>query len=52
MLILGIDPGIANTGLAIVELEKHTYHLRKIQLITSTPKETENYRRFNIFAAV
>ena len=52
MLMLGIAPGIANTGLAVVELEKHTYHLRKTQLITSTPKETESVRLLNIFEAV
>ena len=50
--ILGIDPGIANTGLAIVELEKHTYHLRRTELITSTPKETESYRLLNIWETV
>ena len=27
MRILGIDPGIANTGLAIVERKNHTYTL-------------------------
>lgn len=49
---LGIDPGIGNTGLAVVELDKHNYHLRTIQLITSTPKETESNRLLNIFEAV
>lgn len=52
MKFLGVDPGIANTGLAVVELEKHTYHLRRTQLITSTPKETESNRLLNIFEAV
>ena len=49
---LGVDPGIANTGIAVVELEKHTYHLRTSRLITSTPKETESNRLLNIFEAV
>ena len=52
MLMLGVDPGIANTGLAVVELEQHTYHLRTTQLIKSTPKETESNRLLNIFEAV
>ena len=52
MQILGVDPGIANTGLAVVELDKHTYHLRTTQLITSTPKETESNRLLNNFEAV
>ena len=49
---LGIDPGIANTGLAVVELEKHTYTLHKTQLVTSTPKKTESVRLLNIWEAV
>ena len=49
---LGIDPGIANTGLAVVELNQHRYKLLTTQLITSTPKETESVRLLNIFEAV
>ena len=49
---LGFDLGIANTGLAVVELEKHTYTLHKTQLITSTPKDTESVRLLNIWEAV
>lgn len=52
MRILGIDPGIANTALAIVELAKHKYCLRRTQLVTSTPKETESIRLLNIWQAV
>ena len=46
---LGIDPGIANTGLAVVELDKHNYTLHKTLLITSTPKDTESVRLLNIW---
>lgn len=51
-IYLGIDPGIANTGLAVFSLESHAYTLQKTQLITSTPKETESVRLLKIFEGV
>lgn len=50
--ILGIDPGIANTGLAVVALENQAYRLEKNLLVKSTPKETESVRLLNIWEAV
>ena len=42
--VLGIDPGIANTGLEVVAFEKHGYTLEKTELVKSTPKHPESLR--------
>ena len=50
--VLGIDPGIANTGLGVVAFEKHGYTLEKTELVKSTPKQTESLRVLKIYEAV
>ena len=50
--ILGIDPGIANTGLGVVALDKHRYTLKKTLLVKSTPKQPESLRLLKIYEAV
>ena len=50
--ILGIDPGIANTGLGVVALDKHRYTLKKTLLVKSTPKPPESLRLLKIYEAV
>lgn len=41
MQILGVDPGIAHTAIAVVDLAKHKYKLRTTQLVkTSSSDET------------
>lgn len=49
MKILGIDPGIANTGLAVVQFEKQKYQLLSSRLVTSSPREREPERLLNIY---
>ena len=49
---LGIDPGIANTGLAVVAFEKHGYTLISTKLVKSTPKHSESLRLLKIYEAV
>ena len=51
-IILGIDPGIANTGLGVVALDKHRYTLKKTLLVKSTPKQPESLRLLKIYEAV
>ena len=51
-ITLGIDPGIANTGLAVVVFEKHDYTLEKTKLVKSTPKHSESIRLLKIYEAV
>ena len=51
-ITLGIDPGIANTGLAVVAFEKHGYTLEKTELVKSTPKHSESVRLLKIYEAV
>ena len=51
-IILGIDPGIANTGLAVVAFEKCGYTLGKTLLVKSTPKHSESIRLLNIYETV
>ena len=51
-IILGIDPGIANTGLAVVAFDKHDYTLKKTQLVKSTPKHSESIRLLKIYEVV
>lgn len=50
--ILGIDPGIAHTGLGVVALEKHRYTLKKTLLVKSTPKHPESERLLKIYEAI
>ena len=50
--VLGIDPGIANTGLGVVAFEKHSYTLEKTELVKSTPKHPESLRLLKIYEAV
>lgn len=52
MKILGIDPGIANTGLAVVERKNQTYTLLATLLVRSSPKEREPERLLNIYTHV
>lgn len=52
MLILGIDPGIANTGLAVVTLQKYTYRLKHSELVTTSPKRPDGWRLLDISEAV
>ena len=50
--ILGIDPGMANTGLGVVTFEKHSYTLKKAELVKSTPKQNESLRLLKIYEAI
>ena len=49
---LGIDPGIANTGLAVVVRSTSGYNLIDLQCVTSKPDEAEPQRLLKIFSAV
>ena len=52
-IILGVDPGIAHTGLGVVAFEKHRYTLQKTELVKSTPKTgSESLRLLKIYEAV
>ena len=51
-ITLGIDPGIANTGLAVVAFDKNCYTLKKTLLVKSTPKQDESHRLLKIYEAV
>ena len=51
-IILGIDPGIANTGLGVVAFDKNCYTLKKTLLVKSTPKQDERHRLLKIYEAV
>ena len=50
--IVGIDPGIAHTGIGVVAFEKHGYTLKKTELVKSTPKHPESLRLLKIYEAV
>ena len=50
--IVGIDPGIAHTGIAEVAFEKHGYTLGKTLLVKSTPKHSESLRLLKIYETV
>ena len=52
IVALGIDPGIANTGLAVVKSNGTGYTLGKTLLVKSTPKHSESVRLLNIYEAV
>ena len=52
MIFLGIDPGIANTGLAIVEMKNGRYELVKARSVRSTPKEIQTERLLKIYNQV
>ena len=49
---LGIDPGIANTGLSVVVRSTSGYNLIDLQCMTSKPDEAEPQRLLKIFSAV
>lgn len=49
MKILGIDPGIANTGCAVVQFKKGKYQLLSSRLVTSSPREREPERLLHIY---
>ena len=51
-ITLGVDPGIANTGLAVVAFDKNCYTLKKTLLVKSTPKQDESHRLLKIYEAV
>ena len=51
-IIVGIDPGIAHTGIGVVAFEKHGYTLGKTELVKSTPKHSESIRLLKIYETV
>ena len=50
--VLGIDPGIAHTGMGVVAFEKHGYTLKKTLLVKSKPDQPESLRLLKIYEAV
>ena len=50
--VLGIDPGIANTGLAIVETSGNGYQLVTARLIKTEPNQQETERLLTLFNSV
>ena len=50
--VLGIDPGIANTGLAIVSLAKAKYRLLHAERVKTSPEKDDAVRLLEIFEAV
>ena len=52
IVTLGIDPGIANTALAIVKSNGVGYTLGKTLLVKSTPKQSESIRLLKIYESV
>ena len=52
MITLGIDPGLANTGIAVVARLVGGYALLGSELITSTPEQAKAERLFRIYFAV
>ena len=48
MVVLGVDPGIANTGLAVVS-RSSKYRMLSSQLVKSTPKKPKAERLLNIY---
>ena len=52
MKVLGIDPGLQNTGIAIVESDKQRYRLHSATLIKTEPKRTQAWRLTDIYEAV
>ena len=51
MKVLGVDPGIANTGLVVVARDSK-YRLLSSELVKSTPKVPKAERLLNIYEAV
>lgn len=51
MVVLGVDPGIANTGLAVVSRSYSSYCLLDSQLVKSTPKTAKAERLLSIYEA-
>ena len=50
--ILSIDPGIANTGIAIVQRKAQAYKLIKTRLVQTKPTEAEPARLLQIYNTV
>ena len=51
-VVLGIDPGIANTGLAIVQLENQKYRLLETRLVKTKSSDAECLRLLDIYRAL
>ena len=49
MTVLGIDPGIANTGLAVVSHDTGSYRLIASRLVCSSPRERQPERLLHIY---
>ena len=49
---IGIDPGIANTGLAVVASDGIRYDLVATRLVQTSPKQTDSWRLLDIWEAV
>ena len=52
MQILGVDPGIAHTAIAVVQFSKQRYELLSSQLVKTNPQLTDSNRLLTIFEAV
>ena len=52
IVCLGVDPGIANTGIAVVESAGHKYHLLFSCLVKTSPKDCTGERLSIICGAV
>ena len=52
MMTLGIDPGLANTGIAVVARSMGGYTLLSSELITSTPEMAKDKRLYLIYSTV
>ena len=51
VIVIGVDPGIANTGLAVIEKSVSEYLLLHSELVKSTPKTPQSERLLIIFEA-
>lgn len=49
---IGIDPGIANTGLAVVASDGIRYDLVATRLVQTSPKQTDSWRLLDLWEAV
>ena len=52
MVVLGVDTGIANTGLAVVSRSLSAYRMLGSELVRSTPKTPKAERLLGIYDAV
>ena len=52
MKVLGVDPGIAHTGIAVVSCENYKYRLLKTHLVKTSPQECTGQRLSSISDAV